>query len=45
MICGMSRREIVANVLLGALLLLISAVPFTFLAVAGNSFSDTFSAR
>ena len=33
MICGMSRREIAVNVLLGALLLLLFAVPFILLVV------------
>jgi hypothetical protein len=36
MICGMSRREIAVNVLLGAVLLLIFAVPFILLVLAGG---------
>jgi hypothetical protein len=35
MICGMSRREIAVNVLLGAVLLLIFAAPFILPVVAG----------
>lgn len=38
MICGMSRREIAVNVLLGAVLLLIFAVPFVLLVLAGGLF-------
>ena len=36
MICGMSRREIAVNVLLGAVLLLIFAIPFILLVLGGG---------
>lgn len=36
MICGMSRRDIAVNVLLGAVLLLIFAIPFILLVLSGG---------
>lgn len=36
MICGMSGREIAVNVLLGAVLLLIFAIPFILLVLSGG---------